>query len=478
MEIISQNNTATNTTAIEFAFSAEEFENAIAAAYNKRKKNISVPGFRKGKAPRKVIEAQYGEGVFFEDAVNSLYNQNIAAVVEKSGLDVVDVENTEVVDVNKETGVKFKADLITKPVVEISDYKGLEVKKTTKNVDDAAVDAEIEKVRNRNARSISVEDRAAQNGDTAVIDFEGFLDGVAFEGGKGEKFPLELGSGSFIPGFEEQVIGMKAGEEKDLDITFPENYHEDLAGKAVVFKVKVHEVKEKEVPAMDDEFAKDVSEFDTLKDLKADLKKKITEERQKDADRVFEENLMNQVAENITADIPDVMVENQAHQYLDNFKAQISRQFPYEEYKKMTGMDDAKLLEEAKEPALRQVKMDLATAAIIKAENIEASDEDVEAEFAKMAEQFGMDVEMVKKYLSKEQVHDQILTQKAVAVVVDSATAEKPAKKTAKKAETAEGEEKKPAKKTTKKAETAEGEEKPKKAPAKKAAKKEEKEAE
>ena len=213
-------------------------------------------------------------------------------------------------------------------------------------------------------------------------------------------------------------------------------------------------------------------------DLKADLKKKITEERQKDADRVFEENLMNQVAENITADIPDVMVENQAHQYLDNFKAQISRQFPYEEYKKMTGMDDAKLLEEAKEPALRQVKMDLATAAIIKAENIEASDEDVEAEFAKMAEQFGMDVEMVKKYLSKEQVHDQILTQKAVAVVVDSATAEKPAKKTAKKAETAEGEEKKPAKKTTKKAETAEGEEKPKKAPAKKAAKKEEKEAE
>ena len=271
---------------------------------------------------------------------------------------------------------------------------------------------------------------------------------------------------------------MKAGEEKDLDITFPENYHEDLAGKAVVFKVKVHEVKEKEVPAMDDEFAKDVSEFDTLKDLKADLKKKITEERQKDADRVFEENLMNQVAENITADIPDVMVENQAHQYLDNFKAQISRQFPYEEYKKMTGMDDAKLLEEAKEPALRQVKMDLATAAIIKAENIEASDEDVEAEFAKMAEQFGMDVEMVKKYLSKEQVHDQILTQKAVAVVVDSATAEKPAKKTAKKAETAEGEEKKPAKKTTKKAETAEGEEKPKKAFAKKAAKKEEKEAE
>ena len=246
----------------------------------------------------------------------------------------------------------------------------------------------------------------------------------------------------------------------------------------MVFKVKVHEVKEKEVPALDDEFAKDVSEFDTLKDLKADLKKKITEERQKDADRAFEENLMNQVAENITADIPDVMVENQARQYLDNFKAQISRQFPYEEYKKMTGMDDEKLLADAKEPALRQVKMDLAVAAIIKAENIEASDEDVEAEYKKMAEQFGMDVDMVKKYLVKEQVQDQLLSQKAVAVVVDSATAEKP-KKAAKKEEAAEGEEKKPAKKTTKKAEAAGGEEKPKKAPAKKAAKKEaEKEAE
>ena len=204
MEIISQNNTATNTTAIEFSFTAEEFENAISAAYNKRKKSITVPGFRKGKAPRKVIEAQYGESVFYDDAVNSLYNQNIVAVIDKTGLDVVDVENTEVVEVSKENGVKFKADIITKPVVEISDYKGLEVKKTTKTVDDAAVDAEIDKIRNRNARSISVEDRAAQIGDTAVIDFEGFLDGVAFEGGKGEKFPLELGSGSFIPGFEEQ----------------------------------------------------------------------------------------------------------------------------------------------------------------------------------------------------------------------------------------------------------------------------------
>ena len=402
------------------------------------------------------------------------------AAVEQEKLNIVGYPAVEMIGEVTKDGFTFKATTPVYPEVTLGAYKGLKAEKPEVKVAAADVDERLKALADRNTRLVSVE-RAAKSGDTAVIDFEGFRDGVPFEGGKSSNHSLELGSGSFVPGFEEQVIGMKAGEEKDIDITFPEDYHADLAGKAVVFKVKVHEVKEKEVPAMDDEFAKDVSEFDTLKDLKADLKKKITEERQKEADRVFEDNLMNQVAENIIADIPDVMVENQAHQYLDNFKAQISRQFPYEEYKKMTGMDDEKLLEEAKEPALRQVKMDLATAAIIKAENIEASDEDIEAEYKKLAEQFGMDAEMVKKYLSSDQIRAQLLTQKAVAVVVDSATAEKPAKKTAKKAEAAEGEEKPkkaPAKKTTKKAETAEGEEKPKKAPAKKAAKKEEKEAE
>ena len=464
--------------AVTVEVGAEEFEAAVAKAYAKARGKLSIPGFRPGKAPRKMIEKLYGAGVFYSDAVDIALPEAYTQAIGQSGLDVVGYPEIEIVDDKiDENGFTFKATVAVYPEVKLGEYKGLTAEKEEIKVSADDVKERLNEMAERNARLVSV-DRKAKKGDIAVIDFEGFDNGEAFEGGKGENYELELGSGSFVPGFEDQVIGLKAGDEKDLDITFPEDYHADLAGKAVVFKVKVHEVKEKEVPAMDDEFAKDVSEFDTLKDLKADLKKKITEERQKDADRVFEENLMNQVAENITADIPDVMVENQAHQYLDNFKAQISRQFPYEEYKKMTGMDDAKLLEEAKEPALRQVKMDLATAAIIKAENIEASDEDVEAEFAKMAEQFGMDVEMVKKYLSKEQVHDQILTQKAVAVVVDSATAEKPAKKTAKKAETAEGEEKKPAKKTTKKAETAEGEEKPKKAPAKKAAKKEEKEAE
>ncbi len=424
-----------------------------------------------------MIERMYGAEVFFEEAINIAFPEAYEAAVEQEKLQVVGYPAVEMVGEVTKDGFTFKATAPVYPEVTLGEYKGLKAEKPEVKVTAADVDERLKTLADRNTRLVSV-DREAKSGDTAVIDFEGFLNGKPFEGGKGENHNLELGSGSFVPGFEDQVIGMKAGEEKDINITFPENYHEDLAGKAVVFKVKVHEVKEKEVPEMDDEFAKDVSEFDTLKDLKADLKKKITEERQKDADRVFEENLMNQVAENITADIPDVMVENQARQYLDNFKAQISRQFPYEEYKKMTGMDDEKLLADAKEPALRQVKMDLAVAAIIKAENIEASDEDVEAEYKKMAEQFGMDVDMVKKYLVKEQVQDQLLSQKAVAVVVDSATAEKP-KKAAKKEEAAEGEEKKPAKKTTKKAEAAGGEEKPKKAPAKKAAKKEaEKEAE
>ncbi len=463
--------------ALTIEVGAAEFEAAVEKAYQKMRRKINVPGFRPGKAPRKMIERMYGAEVFFEEAINIAFPEAYEAAVEQEKLQVVGYPAVEMVGEVTKDGFTFKATAPVYPEVTLGEYKGLKAEKPEVKVTAADVDERLKTLADRNTRLVSV-DREAKSGDTAVIDFEGFLNGKPFEGGKGENHNLELGSGSFVPGFEDQVIGMKAGEEKDINITFPENYQEDLAGKAVVFKVKVHEVKEKEVPEMDDEFAKDVSEFDTLKELKADLKKKITEERQKDADRAFEENLMNQVAENITADIPDVMVENQARQYLDNFKAQISRQFPYEEYKKMTGMDDEKLLADAREPALRQVKMDLAVAAIIKAENIEASDEDVEAEYKKMAEQFGMDVDMVKKYLVKEQVQDQLLSQKAVAVVVDSATAEKP-KKAAKKEETAEGEEKKPAKKTTKKAEAADGEEKPKKAPAKKAAKKEaEKEAE
>ena len=432
MKVTSVEKKEKSTVELTIQVEADAFEAAVQKAYEKDRKSISVPGFRKGKAPRKIIEGMYGTGVFYEEAINQVYPGAYAQAVEEQKLDDVGYPKIEIVEVGKD-GLTFKALVSVRPEVKLGIYKGLTAAKDVAKVTDKDVDEELKPYIDRATRLVSV-DRAAQNGDTVVIDFEGFDNGEAFEGGKGENYDLKLGSGSFVPGFEEQLVGTKAGDEKDLDITFPEDYHADLAGKAVVFKVKVHEVKEKEVPALDDEFAKDVSEFDTLKDLKADLKKKITEERQKAANQAFEDALMEQVAANITADIPDAMVENQARQFLDNFKMQIAQQgIPYDQYLKMTGMEESKLLADAKEPAERQVRMDLAMAAIIKAENLEATDEEVEAEFQKLADQYNMDLEMVKKYLQPEQIRDQVISRKAVAVVVDSATATKPEKKTAKK---------------------------------------------
>lgn len=423
MEIISQNNTATNTTAIEFSFTAEEFENAISAAYNKRKKSITVPGFRKDKAPRKVIEAQYGESVFYDDAVNSLYNQNIVAVIDKTGLDVVDVENTEVVEVSKENGVKFKADIITKPVVEISDYKGLEVKKTTKTVDDAAVDAEIDKIRNRNARSISVEDRAAQIGDTAVIDFEGFLDGVAFEGGKGEKFPLELGSGSFIPGFEEQVAGKNIGEDFDVNVTFPEHYQaENLAGKPAVFKCKLHEIKGKELPNVDDEFVKDVSEFDTLDEYKADIKSKLEKAAADEASTNLDNALVDAVIGKMKAEVPQVMYQRRIDEIVREWSAR--NRISVEDYLKYTGVTMDQFRANFTEVAKRQVDLRLALEKIAELENITVSDEDVEKEYADMAEQYKMDVDKIKAAVPADAIKNDLKIEKALDLVRDSAKIE------------------------------------------------------
>ena len=423
MEIISQNNTATNTTAIEFSFTAEEIENAISAAYNKRKKSITVPGFRKGKAPRKVIEAQYGESVFYDDAVNSLYNQNIVAVIDKTGLDVVDVENTEVVEVSKENGVKFKADIITKPVVEISDYKGLEVKKTTKTVDDAAVDAEIDKIRNRNARSISVEDRAAQIGDTAVIDFEGFLDGVAFEGGKGEKFPLELGSGSFIPGFEEQVAGKNIGEDFDVNVTFPEHYQaENLAGKPAVFKCKLHEIKGKELPNVDDEFVKDVSEFDTLDEYKADIKSKLEKAAADEASTNLDNALVDAVIGKMKAEVPQVMYQRRIDEIVREWSAR--NRISVEDYLKYTGVTMDQFRANFTEVAKRQVDLRLALEKIAELENITVSDEDVEKEYADMAEQYKMDVDKIKAAVPADAIKNDLKIEKALDLVRDSAKIE------------------------------------------------------
>ena len=423
MEIISQNNTATNTTAIEFSFTAEEFENAISAAYNKRKKSITVPGFRKGKAPRKVIEAQYGESVFYDDAVNSLYNQNIVAVIDKTGLDVVDVENTEVVEVSKENGVKFKADIITKPVVEISDYKGLEVKKTTKTVDDAAVDAEIDKIRNRNARSISVEDRAAQIGDTAVIDFEGFLDGVAFEGGKGEKFPLELGSGSFIPGFEEQVAGKNIGDDFDVNVTFPEHYQaENLAGKPAVFKCKLHEIKGKELPNVDDEFVKDVSEFDTLDEYKADIKSKLEKAAADEASTNLDNALVDAVIGKMKAEGPQVMYQRRIDEIVREWSAR--NRISVEDYLKYTGVTMDQFRANFTEVAKRQVDLRLALEKIAELENITVSDEDVEKEYADMAEQYKMEADKIKAAVPADAIKNDLKIEKALDLVRDSAKIE------------------------------------------------------
>lgn len=423
MEIISQNNTATNTTAIEFSFTAEEFENAISAAYNKRKKSITVPGFRKGKAPRKVIEAQYGESVFYDDAVNSLYNQNIVAVIDKTGLDVVDVENTEVVEVSKENGVKFKADIITNPVVEISDYKGLEVKKTTKTVDDAAVDAEIDKIRNRNARSISVEDRAAQIGDTAVIDFEGFLDGVAFEGGKGEKFPLELGSGSFIPGFEEQVAGKNIGEDFDVNVTFPEHYQaENLAGKPAVFKCKLHEIKGKELPNVDDEFVKDVSEFDTLDEYKADIKSKLKKAAADEASTNLDNALVDAVIGKMKAEVPQVMYQRRIDEIVREWSAR--NRISVEDYLKYTGVTMDQFRANFTEVAKRQVDLRLALEKIAELENITVSDEDVEKEYADMAEQYKMEADKIKAAVPADAIKNDLKIEKALDLVRDSAKIE------------------------------------------------------
>ncbi|MDD5931620.1 MAG: trigger factor [Oscillospiraceae bacterium] len=413
--------------------SAAEFEAAVEKAYQKMRKKINVQGFRPGKAPRKIIEGMYGAEVFFEEAINIAFPDAYEAAIKEKELQVVGYPEVEMLGECTKEGFTFTAVVPVYPEVTLGEYKGLSAVKGEAKVTEEDVADRLQILVDRNTRLVSV-DREAKLGDTAVIDFEGFLNGVPFEGGKGENHSLELGSNSFVPGFEDQVVGMKAGDEKEINITFPEQYTPELAGKDVVFKVKVHEVKEKDVPVMDDEFAKDVSEFDTLDELKADLEKKIAEEQEKAAQRAFEDALMEQVADGITAEIPDAMVENQAHQFLENFKRQIAQQgIPYEEYLKMSGTEESKLLEDAKEPALRQVRMDLAMAAIIKAEGLTASDEDVEAEYKKLAEQYSMDIEMVKKYLMADQVRDELISRKAIEVVTSNAKAKKARKTTAKK---------------------------------------------
>ncbi len=412
--------------ALTVEVSAEEFEAAVEKAYRKQRGSIRVPGFRPGKAPRKIIENMYGSGVFYEEAVNEALPDAYSSAVKEQELEVVGYPEVELLSVGKE-GFSFKATVAVYPEVTLGQYKGVEAPKAEVSVTDEDVEGRVKEMADRNSRMVSVEDRAVAKGDVANIDFEGFLDGVPFDGGKGDSFDLEIGSGQFVPGFEDQVAGMSISEEKDIDITFPEDYHADLAGKTVVFHVKVNAIKVKELPALDDEFAKDVSEFDTLDELKKDVREKMLAEREEAAKRAFEDAAMSKVAAGIQADIPDAMIEEQAKRFVDNFRMQLQSQgVPYEEYMKMTGMEEEKLLADARVPAEGQVRMDLAIAAIVKAEGLEASDEDVEAEYNKMAAQYGMDVENVKKYLDDAVIKEQIVRAKAVELVAAAAVPVKP----------------------------------------------------
>lgn len=456
--------------ALTVEVSAEEFEAAVEKAYRKQRGSIRVPGFRPGKAPRKMIENMYGAGVFYEEAVNEALPDAYTAAVKEQELEVVGYPEVELLNVGKE-GFSFKATVAVYPEVTLGQYKGVEAPKAEVSVTDEDVEGRIKEMADRNSRMVSVEDRAVAKGDIANIDFEGFLDGVPFDGGKSDSFDLEIGSGQFVPGFEDQVAGMSISEEKDINITFPEDYHADLAGKAVVFHVKVNAIKVKEIPALDDEFAKDVSEFDTLEELKKDVREKMLAEREEGAKRAFEDAAMAKVAAGIQADIPDAMIEEQARRFVDNFRMQLQSQgVPYEQYMKMTGMEEEKLMADAKAPAEGQVRMDLAIAAIVKAEGLEASDEDVEAEYSKMAGQYGMDVENVKKYLNDDVIKEQIVRAKAVELVAAAAVPVKPEEVKAEepKAEETETEEPKPAKpkRTRKKKAEPKAEEAPAETPA------------
>lgn len=423
MEIISNNKTEVNTSEVIFKSTAEEFEAALQVAFLKKRKNITVPGFRKGKATRKMVENHYGEQIFFDDAVSGLYREHIEEVIKEAGLDVVDMPSIEVTDVSKEEGVTYKAVVTTKPEVNISDYKGIKVTKIVKNVTDEDVDNELKTRQNRNARIIDVTDRAAEKGDTVIFDFEGFVDGVAFEGGKAEKFSLELGSGQFIPGFEDQVIGHNIDEGFDVNVTFPADYTaEELRSKEAVFKCYIHEIKGKELAPLDDEFAKDVSEFDTLDELKADIKTKLSEQAEKQADMQVDTDINNTLIEKLEGEIPDAMYQHRITEMVRDWEYRNRYQgVTVQDYLKYTGATMEQFRENFKEPAVKQVKLRLALEKIVQLEKIESTDEELEKHYADLAEEHKMEVEKVKQIIPAESLAEDIKVEKAFDLVKNSA---------------------------------------------------------
>ena len=405
---------------------AEEFEAGLNNAYNKSKSKINVPGFRKGKAPRKIIEQLYGQEVFFEDAANAIIPDAYAKACIESELDIVSQPKISVTQLEKGKPFVFEAEVAVRPEVELGNYKGVEVSKVDTEATDADVEEEIKKVAEQNSRTITVEDRAVKDGDMTVIDFEGFVDGVAFEGGKGENYPLTIGSHSFIDNFEDQIIGMNIGDEKEINVTFPEDYHaEELKGKPATFKVSVKEIKEKHLPDIDDDFAQDVSDFDTLDEYKADLKKKIAERKEAEAKRQKETEAIEKIVADSKMDIPQAMIDTQVTRMAEDFAQRLQQQgLSLETYFKYTGLTAEKILDDMKPEAVKRIQNSLVLEAVAKAENIQVSDDEFNAELSKMAEMYKMEVDKIKEFMGEseeKQMRDDIAIQKAVDLIVSSA---------------------------------------------------------
>lgn len=435
----------TNRYELDITVSADDFNKAIDEAYRNEVGKINIQGFRKGKAPKKIIEKFYGENVFFEDALNILYPDAAEGAIAESGLEFVDDKiDFDLVSMDKENGVEFKVVITVKPEVEIDGYKGLKAERVIPKVTDEEVDGEISRMADRNARVITVEDRAAENGDITDIDFDGYVDGKAFDGGKAEHYSLTLGSGAFIPGFEDQIVGHNAGDEFDVNVKFPEDYNaEELKGKDAVFKVKLHEIKKRELPEVDDEFAKDVSEFDTIDELKADLKKKAEERKSAAADADAEDQIVKQLAELIKAEIPQAMIDKKADQSVQDFGYRLQMQgMDLDTYMKYTGSTVADLKKNLMPQAELQVKIRLALEKIAVLEKLTVSEDDINAEYEKLASQYSMKAEDIKKYIPSSELEKDLLVSKALEFVKAEADiadveakseekAEKPAKKPA-----------------------------------------------
>lgn len=425
MALKSSNKVDVNTYELAITISSEDFCEACKKAFLKERKNIQLPGFRKGKATMGMVEKMYGESMFFEDALDMLYPEAVAAAFKEAELNVVDTANVNVPVMSKAEGAEITMTVTTYPEVKLGDYKGLKVAKLPTEVSDEDIDNELLQMQKRNSRLVDVTDRAAQMGDTATIDFEGFTDGVAFDGGKGENYPLELGSNSFIPGFEEQVAGHNIDEEFDVNVTFPEEYAAELAGKDAVFKCRIHEIKATELPELDDDFAKDVSEFDTIEEVKEDLKKKIADEKEAKAKTDIENQLLEQVVEGMEAEIPECMFANRADEMMQEYTYQLQNSgIDIDTYLQYIGQDKETFKASLREGAEKQVKLSVALTAVIEAEKIEPTEDEINEEAAKIGASYGMDAEQVKKSVSAARIAEDVARNKAVDLIVESAVIE------------------------------------------------------